>query len=99
MPPAPSSAAAKASSSTCRTEHVSWRPALVTGPGREPRVRVGISGTHRTGKTPLAKALGARWPSYVTADEPYDLLEEEGSEFAFPPTPEDYRALLARSVQ
>src|ERR1700742_4300641 len=62
-------------------------------------MRVGISGTHGTGKTTLAQALGARWPSYVTVDEPYHLLEEEGYEFAFPPTPEDYRALLARSVQ
>ena len=33
------------------------------------------------------------------ADEPYYLLEEEGYEFGFPPSLEDYRALLARSVQ
>ena len=33
------------------------------------------------------------------ADEPYYLLEEEGHEFGFPPSLEDYRALLARSVQ
>jgi hypothetical protein len=62
-------------------------------------MRVGISGTHGTGKTTLAQALGVRWPSYVTAYEPYYLLEEEGYEFAFPPAPEDYRALLTRSVQ
>jgi hypothetical protein len=35
----------------------------------------------------------------VMADEPYYLLEEEGHEFGFPPSPEDYRALLARSLQ
>jgi hypothetical protein len=35
----------------------------------------------------------------VTADEPYYLLEEEGYEFGFPPSLEDYRALLARSVR
>jgi hypothetical protein len=62
-------------------------------------MRVGISGTHGTGKTTLAQAMGARWPSYVMTDEPYYLLEEEGYEFAFPPAPEDYRALLTRSVQ
>ena len=62
-------------------------------------MRVGISGTHGTGKTTLAQALSAHRPGWVTADEPYHLLEEEGYEFAFPPAPEDYRALVARSVQ
>ena len=62
-------------------------------------MRVGISGTHGTGKTTLAQALCARLPGHVTADEPYYLLEEEGYAFGFPPSPEDYRALLARSVQ
>lgn len=62
-------------------------------------MRVGISGTHGTGKTTLAGELCARLPGHVTADEPYYLLEEEGHEFGLPPSLEDYRALLARSVQ
>jgi hypothetical protein len=62
-------------------------------------MRIGISGTHGTGKTTLAEALSARLPGHVLADEPYYLLEEEGHEFAFPPSPEDYRALLARSLR
>jgi AAA domain len=62
-------------------------------------VRVGISGTHGTGKTTLAEALCAHLPGHVTADEPYYLLEEEGYEFGFPPSLEDYRALLARSLR
>jgi AAA domain-containing protein len=62
-------------------------------------MRVGISGTHGTGKTTLAEALCARLPGHVTVDEPYYLLEEEGYEFGFPPSPEDYRALLACSVR
>ena len=33
------------------------------------------------------------------ADEPYYLLEEEGYEFGFPPSLEDYRALLALSLR
>jgi predicted ATPase len=61
-------------------------------------MRVGISGTHGTGKTTLAEALCAHLPGHVAADEPYYLLEEEGYEFGFPPSLEDYRALLARSV-
>jgi AAA domain len=62
-------------------------------------MRVGISGTHGTGKTTLAGALCQRLPGHALADEPYYLLADEGYEFGFPPSPEDYRALLARSVQ
>jgi hypothetical protein len=62
-------------------------------------MRIGISGTHGTGKTTLAEALCAHLPGHVTADEPYYLLEDEGYEFAFPPSLDDYRAMLTRSVQ
>ena len=62
-------------------------------------MRVGISGTHGTGKTALAEALCTCLPGHAAADEPYYLLEEEGYEFEFPPSLEDYRALLARSVR
>ena len=62
-------------------------------------MRIGISGTHGTGKTTLAEALCAHLPGHVMADEPYYLLEEEGYEFGFPPSLEYYRALLACSVQ
>ncbi len=62
-------------------------------------MRVGISGTHGTGKSTLAGALCASLPGHVTADEPYYLLQEEGYEFGFPPSPEDYRALLACSLR
>ena len=62
-------------------------------------MRIGISGTHGTGKTTLAGALCARLPGHVTADEPYCLLEEEGYEFGFPPSLDDYRALLASSLR
>jgi hypothetical protein len=62
-------------------------------------MRVGISGTHGTGKTTLAGELCVHLPGHVTADEPYYLLEEEGHEFGFPPSPEDYRALMARSLR
>jgi predicted ATPase len=62
-------------------------------------MRIGISGTHGTGKTTLAEALCAHLPGHVTADEPYYLLEEEGYEFEFPPSVDDYLAMLTRSVQ
>jgi hypothetical protein len=62
-------------------------------------LRVGISGTHGTGKTTLAEALCANLPGYLVASEPYYQLEDEGHEFGFPPSLDDYRALLGRSVQ
>ena len=62
-------------------------------------MRIGISGTHGTGKTTLAEALCAHLPGHVTADEPYYLLEEEGYEFGFPPSLDDYRAQLACSLR
>jgi hypothetical protein len=62
-------------------------------------MRIGISGTHGTGKTTLAEAMSARLPGHVTADEAYYLLEEEGYEFVLPPSLGDYRALLARSIR
>ena len=62
-------------------------------------MRIGISGTHGTGKTTLAEALSAHLPGHLTAYEPYYLLEDEGYEFAFPPSPDDYRVLLGRSLE
>ena len=62
-------------------------------------MRVGISGTHGTGKTTLAEALCARLAGHAVADEPYYLLEEDGYEFGFPPSLADYRALLACSLR
>jgi hypothetical protein len=62
-------------------------------------MRVGISGTHGTGKTTLAEVLCAHLPGHVAAEEPYYLLGEEGYAFGFPPSLEDYRALLACSVR
>jgi hypothetical protein len=62
-------------------------------------MRIGISGTHGTGKTTLAEALCAHLPGHVIAEEPYYLLEEAGYEFGFPPSLDDYRAQLARSLR
>jgi hypothetical protein len=39
-------------------------------------MRVGISGTHGTGKTTLVRALCARLPGHVAADEPYYLSDQ-----------------------
>jgi hypothetical protein len=60
---------------------------------------VGVSGTHGTGKTTLVDALCARLPGHLPAGEPYFLLEEEGHEFEFPPSLDDFRALFQRSLR
>ncbi len=61
-------------------------------------MRIGISGTHGTGKTTLAEALCAHLPGHIAADEPYYLLEEDGYEAAEKPTIEDFVAQLERSL-
>jgi hypothetical protein len=62
-------------------------------------MRIGISGAHGTGKTTLVEDLCAHLAGHVPVDEPYFLLEEEGYEFEFPPSLEDYRAQLRRSLR
>lgn len=62
-------------------------------------MRVGVSGAHGTGKTTLVKELCAHLAGHVPVDEPYFLLEEEGYEFEFPPSLNDYRAQLRRSLR
>ncbi|WP_433023249.1 AAA family ATPase [Kribbella sp. CA-294648] len=61
-------------------------------------MRIGISGPHGTGKTTLAEELCARLDGHRPVDEPYVLLEEEGYEFEYPPSPDDYRIQLRKSL-
>jgi hypothetical protein len=61
-------------------------------------MRVGVSGAHGTGKTTLVEELCGRLTDHVPIDEPYVLLEEEGYEFEYPPSIDDYRAQLRRSL-
>jgi len=62
------------------------------------RVRLAVSGAHGTGKTTLIGELCERLPGHIAVDEPYASLEDEGHEFAFPPTADDYRAQLERAL-
>src|SRR5215469_14780880 len=62
-------------------------------------MRLGISGTHGTGKTTLAEELCMRLTSHSSVDEPFYLLEEEGYQFDFPPSLADYRAQLRQSLR
>lgn len=58
-----------------------------------------FSGTHRTGKTTLVEAISGILPAYEVVEEPYRVLEEEGHEFADPPSVEDFELQLRTSIE
>jgi len=62
-------------------------------------MRIAISGTHFSGKSTLVEALSEALPQYLSVEEPYNLLQEEGYEFAELPTIEDFELQLERSVE
>jgi predicted ATPase len=63
-------------------------------------MRIAISGTHFSGKSTLVEALSEALPQYMTVDEPYRLLQEEGYEFfAELPSIEDFELQLERSIE
>jgi len=61
-------------------------------------MRIAISGTHRSGKSSLLEDLAELLPEYMTFEEPYHLLEEEGYGFAETPSLEDFEEQLDRSI-
>lgn len=61
-------------------------------------MRIAVSGTHFSGKSTLVEELSVALPGYSTVEEPSYLLEEEGYEFADPPSVEDFELQLARSI-
>ncbi|MCB5167472.1 ATP-binding protein [Streptomyces bambusae] len=62
-------------------------------------MRIGVSGTHGTGKTTLVHELCALLPGHEAVEEPYLLLAEDGYDFADPPSVEDYRVQLETSLR
>ena len=62
-------------------------------------MRIAISGTHFSGKSTLVEALSEALPQYITVEEPYHLLQEEGYEFAEMPSIEDFELQLERSIE
>jgi predicted ATPase len=61
-------------------------------------VRIAFSGAHRVGKTTLIERVAEALPGYALVPEPYHLLEEDGYDFADPPSAEDFEAQLERSI-
>ena len=62
-------------------------------------MRIGVSGTHFSGKSTLVRDLLKVLPNYIAINEPYFILEEEGYLFSHPPSVEDYEEQCKRSVQ
>lgn len=62
-------------------------------------MRIAISGTHHSGKSTLVEELSSVLPGYLTVEEPYYLLVEEGHEFAEVPSVEDFELQLERSLE
>lgn len=62
-------------------------------------MRIAISGTHHSGKSTLVEELSSVLPAYLTVEEPYYLLVEEGHEFAEMPSVEDFGLQLERSLE
>jgi predicted ATPase len=62
-------------------------------------MRIAVSGSHVTGKSTLVAALSEALPHYLTIEEPYTLLLEEGYEFAESPSLEDFELQLERSIE
>ncbi len=61
-------------------------------------MRVAVSGTHFSGKSALITSLSKQLPDYTLVNEPYFLLEEEGYEFAEPPSLDDFEQQFSRSI-
>ncbi|HEX5718337.1 MAG TPA: AAA family ATPase [Thermoanaerobaculia bacterium] len=55
-------------------------------------MRLSVSGTHFSGKSTLVEELSSVLPGYLTVEEPYYLLMEEGHEF-------DFELQLERSIE
>ncbi len=62
-------------------------------------MRIAVSGAHWCGKSTLVADLAAKLKRYSVIDEPYALLEEDGYEFAHPPSVEDYVAQLECALE
>ena len=62
-------------------------------------MRIAVSGTHFSGKSTLIASLIEQLPNYVSIDEPYLLLQEEGYEFSNPPSVVDFELQLKRSIR
>ena len=62
-------------------------------------MRIAFTGSHRCGKSTLIAKVAEELDGYEVVDEPYVHLEEEGHDFAHPPSLEDFLAQLECSLK
>lgn len=62
-------------------------------------MRIAISGTHYAGKSTLVEDLIEKLPKYVSVEEPYRIMEDEGYDFSAVPSLEDFEQMLERSLE
>ena len=60
-------------------------------------MRIAVSGSHGTGKSTLIAELTRSLPNYLSVEEPYYTLLNDGHEFADVPTPDDFELLALSS--
>lgn len=61
-------------------------------------MRLGISGSHATGKSTLVAEVRSALPQWIFVEEAYTHLLEEGENFGARPTIDDIEAQLRRSI-
>lgn len=61
-------------------------------------MRIALTGTHRVGKTTLARAIADALPDHDLAEEPYHEMAGDGYVFSHPPDAEDFEAQLEHSL-
>lgn len=61
-------------------------------------MRIAVTGSHRVGKTTLARALADSLVDHEFVDEPYHELVAEGHIFSHPPDPADFEAQLGYAL-
>lgn len=62
-------------------------------------MRIGISGSHATGKSTLVEELSARLVGYETIEEAYHLMAADGETFSAPPIDVEYESMIERSIR
>ena len=62
-------------------------------------MRIAVTGSHNSGKSTIIELLSESFPNYIIYDEPYYLLLEEGYEIPDPPSLDEYRAMLKKSLK
>ena len=62
-------------------------------------MRIAVTGSHNSGKSTIIEMLSESFPCYILHEEPYYLLLEEGYEIPDPPSLDDYRTMLEKSLE